>query len=225
MILYRLTDPMNSAYTKASRIGTWKKKPIKSCILCGYPQAERTQPLIIEWETGSSKIGDFTWPGYDDCTIVNKKVVEVLERHTTGMGFGPVEIVPNTTSRKKPSVTLPYNEADLFELWIPSLIPVDFERSSIKTYNCTECSGRRYEIENVEQITASYNAVLKKLIKTKTPRQKAKGIYLISNHLKGLEVFRVLEFPTWIFCTERVKDLIIASELTNIDFLEMGEVI
>ena len=55
------------------------------------------------------------------------------------------------------------------------------------------------------------------------PRTPGKGLYIADSDVDGSDIFRVDEFPAWIFCKDTTKDFIIAQGFTNINFLEYGE--
>ena len=80
-----------------------------------------------------------------------------------------------------------------------------------------------YEVYGVEREDATWNVKRGELVKKRVPRSLGQGIYVSKGDLKGADIFRVHEFPAWIFCTNRVKGFIEREGFTNVVFFEMGE--
>ena len=57
------------------------------------------------------------------------------------------------------------------------------------------------------------------------PRSRGEGLFVRRAELGDADIFRIREFPGPIYCTDRVKDFIEASGFTNVDFLEVGDVV
>jgi len=49
------------------------------------------------------------------------------------------------------------------------------------------------------------------------------GIFVDESSLADASIFRVHEFPSWIFVTDWLKNLVESEEFTNISFDEIGE--
>jgi hypothetical protein len=59
------------------------------------------------------------------------------------------------------------------------------------------------------------------LVKYVHPRVQGQGLFV--PYIQG--IFRVEEFPAWVFCTDNVKRLIEDREFSNVSFLQMGEIV
>lgn len=214
MTLWRLSDPGQHRYARASRRGTWEGNP-----------SRRVRPLIIEWEPGSDVIGDFTWPGFDSDIVVNDRVAEVLTgAKVPGFDLGSVQMQENCEAdkrrSKKPRVQLPYSGPSLWDLWVTAWTIADRARSTID--QVTRPNGSvGLELRGVQHLDASWDQQRMALVKKMYPRVKGQGLFVPP--IRG--IFRVEEFPAWVFCTDEVKDLIEQYNFTNISFLEMGDVL
>ena len=63
MNVYLLDDPAKPAeFARFSHVGTWSNDRV--CEVCGEPTSRLVEPLQIEWDEGTDRIGDFSWGGY-----------------------------------------------------------------------------------------------------------------------------------------------------------------
>jgi len=238
--IWRFADPFDYNFAIAGLKGTWG--PIREgqgpCPECNSVRQRRIQPMIIEWEPGSEFVGDFSFLG-GDSIAVTERVVHALQGKFKGFELGPVQMVQDPklkrptriTKRTKPRVWLPYEGPLLFDLWITSWVQMDEDRSTARIIrNCSTCGLKTYEVSGVEHV--EYNKVEWKaepsefeLLKWRIGRVSGQGIYVRRSDLKGADIFRVHEFPAWIFCTNDVKEFIEIEGYTNVTFFEMGELV
>ncbi len=214
MKLWRFSDPCKCDYARASRRGSWTDSP-----------SRRVQPLIIEWEPGSDVVGDFTWPGFDSDIIVKENVAKALQvANVRGFELGPVQMQENSEPAKRRSkkrrVKLPYSGPQLAELWVTAWTSLDPARSTV-TESKREDGVRYFEVSGVQHMEQTWDQERAELVTVLHPRVEGEGVIL--PHAQG--IFRVREVPAWIFCTDDVKRLIEEHELTNVRFLEMGDVL
>ena len=215
MKLWRFSDPSDFRYARASRRGTWEGSP-----------SRRVRPLVIEWEPDSDIVGDFTWPGFDTDVIVTDRVGRALkEAGTTGFEMAPVEMVENSEASKrrskKPRVKLPYTGPQLWDLWVTDWAKLDHERSTVTLVEKQPDGTEQYEVSGVERREANWDQERMELVREKYPRTEGQGLFVRTD----TAIFRLAEFPGWIFCTDEVKQLIESNDFTNVSFLEMGEVL
>lgn len=233
--IWQLTEPEDSPFAEAGRRGTWGEVEGKPavCPECTGTNDIRIQPLLIEWEPGSSVVGDFSWPGLSDDVAVTEQVANALEAQFRGFERGPVEMVQDPrlkrpsriTKRTKPRVWLPYDGPPLCDLWVTKWVGMDRERSSARLKRkCRTCGEEYFDLEGVEKREGYWDQRRLKHFRILVPRQAGKGLYIRKRELSGADIFRVIEFPSPVFCTDRVKHFIQDHEFTNITFLEMGEV-
>ncbi len=224
MKIYRFSDPRNWSFARASRLGTWEPDSQCACPECGNPRQSRVKPLIIRWEPGSDVVGDFVWPGFDDEVVVSLSVLETLEG-ISGFTPGPVEMRQDpklARSKGKPRVSLPYNGVPLFDLWVTSWVHMAGTSSATLSEKCEVCGFETYALDGVEKIDSAFDASRRMMVNRRIERVPGAGIFVEGTSLCGADVFRLKEFPSWIFLTDRVKRVLENAKKTKVSFLEMG---
>jgi hypothetical protein len=229
--IWKLSDPGDDRYANASRRGAWSPS-VGLCTECGASRQRRVKPLIIEWEPGSDRIGDVTCVGFNSDAAVTDRAVKALDK-CGGFEPSPVEMYqnpklkrPRTSLRTKPRVWLPYEGRPMFELWITLHVYLDPKKSSIRLLKvCETCGLRRYEALGIERWETTWDKDRLEGASIHFPRKPGCGIYVNESDLAGSGLFRVHEFPAWIFCTDSVKKIVESEGLTNVSFREMGDTI
>jgi hypothetical protein len=161
----------------------------------------RVSPLVVEWEPGSTTIGDFSWGGFGSEIVAKRGVGETLESACSGVSLAPVEMVEGARSHgeaarrrrgRQDVVTLPYLGPELCELWVEEAIGLDEEASAVRMERqCRTCGFRFYE---------------------------AKPNGLVLSRPPDTDLFRLTQFPSWIFSTQKVKALLEAKQWSNVGF-------
>ena len=229
MKIWRIANPFDSRFAQAGLRGTWQPgTEATACPDCGSTRYKRIPPLTIEWEVGSDMIGDFTWvnPGQD--VLVKTDVFDLLQINYLGFMSQPVKMIqisniksPRARSKK---VSFPYQGPMLYELWITSWVHIDGRRSSIHVRTqCKSCGSIDYEIQGAEMKKHMWNKRLGELEDLYFPRTPGKGLYISDSVLEGSDIFRIHEFPAWIFCKDTIKNFMTDQKFTNVSFLEYGE--
>ncbi len=225
--------PNDKQFAEAYIGGNWEPEDPPFCEECTSTQVFRCQPLDLEWEPGSDRIGDFVWaPGFCDVAIQEVVCNALLERFR-GFEKGPVEMIQEPTLRKpkritkrtKPRVWLPYEGPPLFELWVTTVVPMHPNTSATLIEECHSCDYKDYRLEGIEEIESSYDSSSGKLMYEHKARIPGQGIFVSETELNGADIFRVAEFSAWILCTNRVKEFIEQEGFTNVMFLEYGDVL
>lgn len=218
--LWRLSDPSDFRYARAIRRGSWTESR-GICPSCTASSQVRVPPLLIEWESGCDEIGDFTWPGFDSEVVVTQAVLDEL-RIVLGFEPGPVEA--EAPKRGGGRVRAADRDVDLHELWVTAVVDLDRDRSTAELeHTCPTCGTERWQLYGVERWDSHFDHELKELVRTKTERRRKAGVFLDGPRLEDIGVFRVRQFPAWIFCTDKVRSLVEEKGFTNVSFLEMGE--
>lgn len=215
MKLWRFSDPSDFRYARASRRGTWEGTP-----------SRRVRPLVIEWEPESDVVGDFTWPGFDTDIVITDRVGKALKQAgLSGFELAPVEMVENSEESKRasirPRVKLPYVGPPLWDLWITAWAQLDCDHSTVKLTGKQPDGTEQYEVSGVEHREAIWDRERMELIKQRHPRIDGQGLFVRTD----TAMFRLAQFPGWIFCTDEVKHRIESCEFTNVSFLQMGDVL
>jgi hypothetical protein len=227
MRIWRFASPRDDTYAAAGRRGAWTEAAGGgTCPECSASRQERAQPLILVWEPGSDRIGDFVWPGFGSEVVATEGAFAALESRFAGFERGPIEMVdePDLAEDRRPRVRLPYEGPDLYELWTTARVGADVDRSTIRLERrCGTCGTEFWEVDGVEHWDSAFSPAERRLVRTRVPREPASGIYVRREDLAGAAVFRVRQFPGWVFCTDPVRELVREQRFSNVDFLEMGE--
>ncbi len=207
MSFYQMLSPRDYNYAQFGIRGTWT--PSKSeglCPECTRSSQIRVPPLIIEWEPGSDLIGDFIWSGISFELVSKQFVALELKKHFSGFDIKEIKMfqdnrlkMPKATREgTQKRIYLPYEGPTLSELWVDSWFPLDEAKSNVKLEKTCSTCGYRYYIP------------------------KRSGLVLDHNYSTTYDIFRIAQFPGWIFCTEKVKEYIEARKYTNIIFINVS---
>jgi hypothetical protein len=185
-------------------------------------------PLILEWEPGSDKIGDFVWPG-GGRVVVTQTAFALLASVVPHLQEGPVEMIqdpklkrPRQSGRSKPRVWLPYAGPPLFELLATTKVPILPSTTTKVTERCQACGAELLQLVGVEEKGQRWNLQQQKLVPFRRKRIAGKGLFLARSAVGKHPIFRAEPFPSGIMCTDEFRDLVLANDLTDIDFLEFG---
>ncbi len=146
MNFYLLDDPAKPGeFARFSHVGTWSEGAI--CKGCGeLVGGELVEPLQIEWNKGTERIGSFSWCG-STCVVTNE-VRRFLEQAKADCTFGRVEVMPPTEKTKRPRVPFPYTGPHLHWLIPTRRLSVNQTRSGVKLVSdCTQCGEKRYNFK------------------------------------------------------------------------------
>lgn len=167
---------------------------------------------MVEWQKPrGSIVGDFSWPGFDSDVLLSERACLVLAAFD-GWEPGPVEIVS--------AIRYP-DDSELRDLWVTAWADLDPSRSSATMdQKCGTCGQERWTLHGAERTESTLHSNLSSLTIERVPRS-GPGVVVTSAETA---IFRIRQFPAWIFCTETVRAAIIEAGFTNVDFLEVGEV-
>jgi hypothetical protein len=215
--IWQLADPLDRRFAVGSRIGTWEERDGRSV---------RVAPLVIEWEKGSTVIGDFVWPGFATELVVRAHIFKTLQQRFGGIEARPVQIVPVKHKPKRRvedgQLHTWSNHVDLVDMRILTHVNADVSKTTQQLV-VHEDGGMEYEYAGIEHL--EWFPVSGALVPEcrRVPRLPGTGIFVSSDALKGQSVFIVDECPAWNLCTDPVRDFILEEKYTNIDFFEAGE--
>lgn len=209
MILFHFQYSETHEYAFATRRGTWFPKNAKLCPVCHRSTQKRINPLIIEWEPGSDKIGDFVWPALSTELVVTQRVKDAFQMRFPELEFDIVEFWQNpqikqpsrTTTRTKPRIWLPYKGPKLYSVTPTKWCRLDQQKSNVMGKKlCTSCNREIYDLPNLAE----------------------NCLVLDTTTWGGENIFRIHEYPGVIFCTNRVKDIVEQFDFTNVRFIQDG---
>lgn len=225
MTIWRFTSPKDERYAAAGRRGAWTDADTGTCPECSASRQTRAKPLILVWEPGSVLVGDFVWVGFGSEVVAADRVFAALEPSFAGFERGPIEMIdePDLARGGQPRVGLPYEGPALYELWTTAWVSADVERSTIRLERlCGTCGTEFWEVDGVERWDSTFDPEKRKVVRTRIGRDPQSGLCVPRVELGGADVFRIAQFPGWVFCTDAVRDLVRERHFTNVDFLEMG---
>jgi hypothetical protein len=200
---YQVLSPRDYNFAYFGLHGTWKgnSEAPGLCPECTRSMQARVPPLIMEWEPGSERIGDFSWRGISFEIVSRLDIAKSLKQYFTGFSIESIEMVMNsnrgTSKGKKKCVSLPYDGPELCEIWVNNFLRLDDSASALQIERiCRTCNFKYY-------------------------KPKREGLVLEPD-LESTGFFRVEQFPGWVFCSTEVKNYIEGQKFTNISFLNMN---
>jgi hypothetical protein len=155
--------------------------------------------------------------------VLQSRVADSLLEHFSGFKRGPVEMYdhPNlrvpkrVTRRTAKRVWLPYEGPKLCELVITREVPLH-PRSTVEIeFVCEACGRIQYK---------SFIGVGQKSFGRTIRRKPGKGLFFKKKDLKGADFFKP-KYTGWNLCTDRANEFIKEAGYTNIEFLEVGDIL
>lgn len=142
MKIYLLDDPAKPAeFARFSSVGSWADDRV--CGVCGESTARLIEPLQIEWNEGTDRVGDFSWGGYH-CVVLGS-VRSFLESQAFDVTFGKVLVMQPTERATRSRVQFPYRGPNLSWLIPMARLKLDEEQSGVRVISdCSACGQRRY---------------------------------------------------------------------------------
>ena len=80
-------------------------------------------------------------------------------------------------------------------------------------------------ILGAQRIDLDFRSIPGKCIPIEYLRIPGKGMFIYKSKLENFQVFRVRQFPAKIHCSDQFRNFFIEHNVTNIVFLEVGDVI
>jgi hypothetical protein len=145
MMFYLLDDPAKPGeFARFSHVGTWSKGTL--CESCGVTTEKLVEPLQIEWNKGTERIGSFSWCGYH--CVVTDEVRRFLEQANAECAFGRVEVMPPTEKTRRPRVPFPYVGPRLHWLIPTKRVLLDEACSGVHLKSeCRRCGQKQYNFK------------------------------------------------------------------------------
>jgi len=164
----------------------------------------------------------FTLPGD---VMISPRTVKLLR--TFGDWYPePVTMTwPKQKKKDGPIVTRESVADGLFTLESQPRVGLDVAASTVRlTASCDVCGARNYKIEGVQDNSRRWDPEVKDLVDNSKPRIPGHGLYFDRRVLGDVHIFRPAEFPRRLLVSDQVRELIIDHRLTNVAFLEFGEI-
>lgn len=131
------------AWAQFSAVGTWNAER-RLCEVCGWPWEELVPPLLIQWESSTETIGNFSWDGpFGYQCVVTEDTSESLARMIDGIEYADVVVLE--PDRKRRVVPFPYTGPRLLWLRTQTCVELDREASEVeKTVDCSICGHEEF---------------------------------------------------------------------------------
>lgn len=232
MKIWQLADLVGSTWAQCA-LRSPPRATHHPCAKCTFGSSYEMMPipLAFEWEPGSDQIADFVWPS-SVRVAVQEHVIELLVAKGERVRAGDIEMVqdpklkrPKNLRRAKPRVWLPYTGPKLVELVIDLYVHALPETTTIVMDRCDTCGRENRHLTGVESKKRVWSPARRELVPDQTPRVPGQGLFVSCAEVGAAGLFRTYEFPGTLLCTDGVKAAIEEAKLTNIDFLEYGDLV
>ena len=209
--------PQETGYAQATQSGGFRGPRL------GIDAVGQFVSLVLEWEPGATAVGDFTL-AFPRGVVVTERVAVELSAQFEGITFGPVCFYEDpklvrTKKIKVPQIRLPYVGPPLSYIYPEAEVPPNLSQSSFDIDEKNQKDGALGNLMGVERV--EWVERRPKLVE----RIPGKGLFVDKHDVGGIDIFRVLDFPNWIFCADRVRRYVLDKGYTNVGFLEMGNVL
>lgn len=199
MNIYLLDDPTRPGdFARFSHTGTWAGGGL--CKHCGEDSQCLIEPLEIEWNDGTTRIGDFSWCGY--AAIVLDEVQSFLRAKAFEVQFGRVDVKRPTAKAVRPRVPFPYFGPHLSWVIATARLALDEERSGVSLLSdCSICGRKSYTF-------------------------KRAGISILKKAWHGEKIFLIDQFgrSNAMFITEEGLALLKEGNFSNFNALPAGRI-
>lgn len=197
----------DSVYAEPVKSGTYVAGP--RCPKCKLATRKRASLLTIEWERGSSVIGDFTWINLEELIVADQVRTCFVSSGFTGVEFEPIEMVqkrglkkPRKVSKAQNRVWLPYDGPSLWNLIVTSSCDINLTLTSRSLVTeCDSCKRQRMIVHD-----------------------SAAPLVVKPESWEGTDFFCIREMGKLVFVTEEVKQKIEEQKFTNVKIAERGYV-
>lgn len=209
--VWTLTWPTGSDF--ASVVSSPRGRVFRPC--CGTETVGS-----LEWEPGGGLVGDFAWHKGSGSVLLRQSAVERL----TSFGIRDFDCLPVEILGAWPGGGSDGATAEGYcELKVRRWVDADLAESKVKRPTPCDCGALSYEPRGVESRTLDWdpNEGAKW---TRSVRRPGMGFVVRAAELAGSTVFRLRQWPTPLFCTATARRAIEDAGLSNVDFLDYGEI-
>ena len=204
----------------AQLLNLWVSRPSTVCDSCGGHTYEPIDHLEVEWDDGSDQIPDFVFA--IGPTIVRRSVADDLLTRFRGFAKGEIRMPDHPNLRRPEAITkrtakriwLPYEGPELCYL---ACDEVDIHPKTTATVDkdCSECGSKTYKRVSGIETKNSRSHVL---------RQSDCGLFFSRDAIGDRDIFRPRHMG-FNLCTDRVRDFVRSQCWTNVEFLEVGDIL
>jgi len=211
-IIWEISVPVRSQF--ATLMPSWEHVTTVKCRVCGRSISEDVDRLTAWWEEGRHCVGDFTFAiGH---LIATRMVCDELRERFRGFRACPVDVRGALIRDTTPTDSLP-SEAmpDLCWLKVTAEAPLLPQSTVVVDYSCPACDFVQYR---------QFIGIETKNSRRHVARTPGKGFFFSRDALGDSDIFRP-RFTGFELCTQRVKDYVEKRGFSNIEFLNVGELV
>jgi hypothetical protein len=200
----RLMEMQSAPFAHFSALGTWFPDPWTVCSSCGNDNQICIEPLLVQWEPSTDRIGDFSWDGpFGYVFIVQRRVVDLFQSNGMECDFLRVKYVPPESKRRRAKcVPYPYTGPELRWAECNTLLDLDMNASGVEVkMSCPVCGTIKYTF-------------------------RKEGIVIRRNQWHGENLFRIRTNgrSAATFVTEEGRQLLQKAKCSNVAFSVAGEI-
>jgi hypothetical protein len=197
----RLSQLKTASFAHFAAVGTWVSER-EVCDSCDWHWQRIRDPLLVQWEPSTDRIGDFSWDGpFGYVFVVKVSVAEKLAELGIECTFLPVNVV--RPKRKRNTVGFPYVGPRLVWGNCSATLNLDEDASKVKMESsCADCGDVRYTFRNA-------------------------GIVIRRREWGGQHMFRIATNgrSRATFVTEQGREILENSGFSNIAFSLAGDIV
>lgn len=229
--IWRLIMPFDTTYAQCG-LRSPDVLTHSPCDACDFGDTyETSTPLVFEWEAGSDQIGDLAWP-CGERLVAQESAFNFISGRVPSIKAGPIEMIqdprlkrPKNLRRAKPRVWLPYAGPPLAELVVNHYVHTLPTTTTVVMDKCAVCGRENRHLTGVEVKQHRWSQEVGDLVPHLKARVPGQGVFISHTEVDGVGLFRAKEIVPGVLCTDEVKAAIEGAKLTNIDFLEYGDVV
>ena len=180
------------------------------------------EKFIFEWSVGNDIVGDCVCPWGHTEIIIRKALGLEIAREFAGIKTIPAEAlgVPRKKGeRKKLSAPI-----EFIGLWPTHWASYDEKLSTVERREGVAGIMLKTIVgaQIMEPDRKVYPAIHRLVEK---PRIPGKGLFVHAADIEGFDVFRLMQFPGRLVCTDKFRDFFVSKNVNNVIFLEIGDVL
>jgi hypothetical protein len=180
------------------------------------------EEFTFKWETGSDLIGDCVWPWGEGQITIRKELCDELMQSFSGMNVFAATALG--TPRKKGSRGMDVYPVKYCVLWPTHWVSYD-ETLSTVAEEMRFAGIKLPTIVGAERYEHDYRPLDRVNSYSHVSRVPNKGLFFHRKELLEHNIFRPRKFPGMLLCTDNFKDYFTKRKISNILFLEIGDVI
>jgi hypothetical protein len=180
------------------------------------------EEFVFKWEPGSDLVGDCIWPWMPGQITIRKELASELVSKFAGMKMFLTTALG--APRKKGARKRPIDPIEFAVLWPTHWLSYDEELSTVEE-KIRFANIKLPTIIGAETYEQDYRPLEGINKHEHVPRLPDKGLFVHREDLAGFEIFRPRQLGGMMLCTDKFRQFFVERNVSNILFLEVGDVI